>query len=95
MWATVCPPACPGSVTTAGATVFFDIKVRAESASDRRLVVTSELGALGGPSPTVFGSVAIDDEAPDAVRLRRLRLRSLRDCGKAVTVGGLAEPTAS
>ena len=72
MWATVCPPACPSSVTTAGATVFFHLKVRAESASARRLVVTSELGALGGPSPTVFGCVAIDDEALETVRLRRL-----------------------
>ena len=94
MWAHDCPPACPSAVATAGATVFFDFKVRAESASARRLVVTSELSALGGPSPTVFGCVAIDSEALATVRLRRQRLRSLRDCGKAVTDGGLAEPPA-
>ena len=65
LWATVCPPACdPVSASATGATVFFDITVRAESSSARGLVVACKLDALGGPSPAVFDCGTIDAGIP-------------------------------
>ena len=67
LWATVCPPACdPVRATATGATVFFDITVRAESSSARWLVVACKLGDIGGPSSAVSDCGTIDAGIPVA-----------------------------